>query len=192
MAVSTFSGCEEVVVIPRLMPRLADGGIPHKITYVTQGLNSKIRYVWTVFRTLLKEPKFDLVIFGHIHLLSLAFWMRRFFGLSRLYLVLYGVDAWTETRHRFANLEAKTVEGVISISEVTLKRFLAWAGSDGGRKTFLLPPAIRVNVFEAAPDQPTSFRLRDQLRGKKVIMSLSRLSAEDRYKGFDEVIELMP
>ena len=188
-ALCSFPESAEVVAIPRLASDLIEP-LPKKLDYVLQGINNKFKYAVTVFKTVLKNPKFDLIVCGHIHLLPLAILARLFSPSCPLFLILYGVDAWRPTRHVFANWLVGRVDGVISISETTLKRFLKWTNLKP-RAFFLLPPAVDLKSFEGKGGEPL-LRQRYSLDGKTVLMSLARLSAEDRYKGIDEVLNLMP
>lgn len=190
-ALCSYPQSAEVVAIPRLVSQPI-GNLPKNLTYVMSGINGKWRYARAVFKTVFMKPGFDLVICGHIHLLVLAILARIFSLRSPLFLLLYGVDAWKPSRHRVANRLVGRVNGIISISEISLKRFLKWTNVKLTR-FFLLPPAVDLKSFSGnGMDHRTSLRQRYSLDGKTVLMSLARLSAEDRYKGIDEILDLMP
>jgi hypothetical protein len=50
-AMCSHPDCMEVVAIPRLMPN-PPGPLPSRLTYVTEGLNGKLRYVFTGLKSL--------------------------------------------------------------------------------------------------------------------------------------------
>jgi glycosyltransferase involved in cell wall biosynthesis len=66
----------------------------------------------------------------------------------------------------------------------------AWADLPEDKYT-LLPNAIHLERYGQAK-QRTELTARYQLAGSKVIMTLARLSSAERYKGVDEVLEVMP
>jgi glycosyltransferase involved in cell wall biosynthesis len=76
------------------------------------------------------------------------------------------------------------------VSEVTKQRFLGWAKLDGD-KAFLLPPAIDLGAFRPGP-KDTALLGRYGLTGKTVLMTVGRLASDERYKGVDQVLELLP
>ena len=82
------------------------------------------------------------------------------------------------------------VDAVISISEVTKDRFLAWAGVKED-KVFILPNAVEPQHYGVGSKNPALLQ-RYGLAGKTVLLTLGRLAAEEKYKGFDEVMDLLP
>lgn len=188
-ALCSYPEAEEVVAIPRLMPD-APEPFPAKLTYVIKGLNSKWKYFLTAINTILKNPKFDFVICSHINLLPLAALVKMFFIRKPMGMILYGIDSWNPARRWLIKLFLKHIVFLISISEFTKNKFNAWAKLERVR-TFILPPAVDLDRFTPGPKKPDLLR-RYGLEGKKVIMTLSRLQADERYKGIDEVLEAMP
>ena len=81
------------------------------------------------------------------------------------------------------------VRGVVSISDITCERFLGWSHYDG--PSLLLPNAIRAEWYGIRPRTPTLVA-RYHLDGKRVLLTLGRVVAAERYKGFDEVLEVLP
>ena len=180
--------CKEVVAIPRLISGPVES-LPKKLTYVTSGANSKIRFVAAALKAVWKNPRFDLIICGHIHLLNLAsmlrWWIRR-----PLLLEIFGIDAWQSDggwiHHYFLN----RIDAFVSISEVTRARFLEWARLVAPR-TFLLPNGIDLSLYGAKP-QNRELVERFGLRDKRVLLTLGRMLPAERYKGFDETLEALP
>src|SRR5665811_1216977 len=71
-AMCAYSGLLEVVAIPRRMPMPLEP-LPPRLTYVTDGINSKFRYFSTLLRRLVSRDGYDLICCGHINLLPLAY-----------------------------------------------------------------------------------------------------------------------
>ncbi len=76
MSLCAYSDCTEVVTVPRLIPSTVRF-LPTKLSYVAAGLNGKLKYIAAVLKVVCNNPKFDLIVCGHINLLPLA-------GLHRL------------------------------------------------------------------------------------------------------------
>lgn len=182
----------EVVALPRLMPQ-APGPLPEKLTYDTAGLGGKLRYIkaaGNLFRPGLRGG-FGLIICAHLNLLPLAVLLRlRMNARCPLHLVVHGVDAWAPTSNRLANACVPRVDGFISVSNVTKRRFVRWSKlrDDQG---IVLPNCVDLSAFTPGP-KSTELLERYGLVGKKILMTLGRLDAAERYKGFDEVLGILP
>jgi glycosyltransferase involved in cell wall biosynthesis len=180
-AVASHPDCDELVVVPRLIPNTPEE-IPSKVRFVAEAARNNAAYFRAVGA--LRREKFDLVFCGHVNLLPVARMM-----VERPALLIYGIEAWKPLRDRVRNRLARNACAVISISDVTLTRFLAWS-SYGGR-TFILPNAIHLEEYAIGPRNP-ALVARYGLEGKRVLLTVGRIVAAERYKGFDEVIEVLP
>lgn len=187
-ALSSFEQCDEVVALPRIAS--SDVGVlPGKLTYLLNGLGGKTKYSTAAIGAAWYLRPFDLVICGHIHLLPVAWICSKITG-SRLGLIIHGIDAWQPSGSRLANKLVKKIDFFISVSEFTRQKFCAWTrlAPDKGH---ILPNTIDLEKFTPGPRNPQLVK-RYKLENKKVIMSLGRMSASERYKGFDEVLEVLP
>jgi len=163
--------CEEVVVVPRKVSRPFDA-LPPKVTFHAESARGAASYVGTVAR--LRRERFDLVICGHLNLLPFA----RALSPKPL-LFIYGIEAWQPVRRAVPFIQS--CGGVVSISEITLRRFRDW--SSFRCPSHLLPNAIHLDEYLVVP-KPREER--------RVLMTLGRLAGRERYKGFDEVLEVLP
>jgi len=163
--------------------------LPEKVTYIIDGINSKFKFILTVLKTVLRVKPIDLIICGHIHFVPFACFLRGITG-APISLEIHGIDAWQPTGSFLVNSCASKVNAVIAVSELTRKRFLNWCQLEEDR-SFLLPNAIKKEEFSPAP-KPENLLSKYGLHGKKVLMTLGRMSSSEKYKGFDEVIELLP
>jgi glycosyltransferase involved in cell wall biosynthesis len=102
----------------------------------------------------------------------------------------YGVDTWRPTKNRLTNYMAGKVDEIISISDITKERFLEWAKIKN-KKVHILPPAVNLAHYHPGIKDPELLR-RLGLTDKIVLMTLGRLAATERYKGFDQIIDLLP
>ena len=187
-ALCSFPRCAAVVAIPRLMPNTPEP-MPAKLAYLTAAVGGKMRYLAAVLRCLRDDRDYDLVVCGHINLLPLAWLASRIMSLP-LVLFIYGIDAWHPGKSALANMLARRARWVVSISATTARKFRAWANPDI-QHLRVLPNAIHAEWYGPGAKNPDLVR-RYALQGKTVLMTLGRLVSAERYKGFDEVLELMP
>ncbi len=187
-ALCTHSLCKEVVAIPRLMAAKPEP-LPAKLTYVTAALNNKARFISTVFRVLWEPKRFDMIFCCHIHLLPVA-WLASIVTGARLVLVIHGIDAWQPTRSPVTNLLVRRVDAFIAVSNLTKDRFIAWSRVSAD-KGLVVPNSIDLANFKPGAKSPDLVK-RYGLQGKTVLMTMGRLVSAERYKGFDEVIEILP
>lgn len=173
-AIASHPDCDELVVVPRIVPDRPEG-IPPKVRFIAEAASGNLAYVRTI--RALRHEHFDLVFCGHINLLPFARMIS-----DRAALLVYGIDAW-KPRRRYVQPGA-----VISISGITLSRFLAWSEFEG--RTFVLPNAIHLDDYAIAPRDP-GLVARYGLEGKRVLLTVGRILASERYKGFDEVIDVL-
>jgi glycosyltransferase involved in cell wall biosynthesis len=187
-ALCSYPSTVEVLAIPRIALSSL-GPLPKKLSYVTSGLRGRLNFVISTFKTALFNPKIDVIICGHIHFLPLVYlfsvWKR-----SPILLILHGIEAWQPSSNKLANALFCKVDVIISVSNFTQQRFLTWSKLRSSQE-FILPNAVDLELFR--PAQKNSGLLeRYQLEGKVVLMTLGRLVSEERHKGFDEVLDLLP
>jgi len=188
-ALCAHPDCTEVVAIPRLVPNPVEKPLPPKLSYVTTGLAGKIKYVVAALEVVRRHPEFDLIVCGLINLLSVPF-LLRLWVRAPIVLITHGVDVWKPTRRLVANHLTSRIDAFISVSELTKQRFLKWAKLSAD-KGFVLPNAIDLDRFSPGPKNMALLN-RYGLTNRTLLMTVGRLSSDDRYKGFDEVIELLP
>jgi phosphatidylinositol alpha-1,6-mannosyltransferase len=187
-ALGSAPGVSEVVAVPRRMP-LAPESLPPKLTYITEGLPGRVSYIAATMRLLKKDSKFDLVCCGHIKLLPMAF-LAKLVTRAPLLLIIYGIDAWDPIKNNLTKYFLSKIDFLISISEITKQRFMQWSNLTW-KKYFILPNAVtQENYGVGAKSQELVVRY--GLSGKIVLMTLGRLATEEKYKGFDEILELIP
>jgi len=187
-ALCSFPGCARVVAFPRTMPNVPEP-MPEKLVYFDSAAGGKVRYLATAFRVLRGDRSHDVVVCGHINLLPLAWFASRFLKVP-LVLFIYGVDAWKPTRSVLANLLVGKIQWVVSISEITAQKFHTWVPSNT-QHLRVLPNAIHSEWYGPGARSQALVE-RYGLQGKTVLMTLGRLVSVERYKGFDEALEVLP
>ncbi len=178
----------EVIALPRLVPNPLEP-LPDKLVFEVAGAGHLLQYLSRLTHRLLSQPRFDLICCGHIHLLPLALAAGRL--LKRpVWLLTYGIEVWRPTGRIFVDRWVSQVSRLLSISEVTLGRFLAWSRYPRERCA-LLPNAIHLEHYGPGP-KPASLVQRYGLTNRRVLLTFGRLESQERAKGFDEILELLP
>lgn len=173
---------DEIVVIPRVIVHELEPQ-PPKVTFLAHASRSKASYVSAAWSTI-RRGSFDLILCGHVNLLPLA----RTLGQAPV-LVMHGIETWKPSRNRIVNRLIHNVRAIISVSELTRDRFVKWSGYAG--PSFILPNAVRLELY-GVRSRRADLIARYGLEGKRVLLTLGRIAREERSKGFDEVLEVMP
>ncbi len=179
---------ERVVAIPRLIPE-PPGVLPAKLEFVAGGAGGKIRFALAVLRSAIFDPPPSLILCGHINLLPLAF-VARWFCRAPIVLVIHGIDAWQPTGSWLVNRLVRKIDAVVAVSDFTRQKFLAWAQPERARE-FILPNCVDLAQFAPGP-KAAALLDRYGLRDRTVLLTVARLSAQEQYKGIDEVLEVLP
>lgn len=184
--VAALGRCErvdEVVVIAR---RGSGEGCPALCRQLGP-FPSKTAFVAAVFATVVQERCYDLVWCGHINLAPLALAVARAVGCP-WWLQLHGIDAW-ERPARLRAGAAEQADLVLAVSRYTRQRFLAWANVEPARVK-VVPNTVEER-FSPGPRSP-ALLARYGIGGRRVLLTVTRLSKHDRYKGVDRVLSLLP
>jgi glycosyltransferase involved in cell wall biosynthesis len=124
-----------------------------------------------------------------LNLLPAASLMSRY-RRARLALVIHGIEAWQPPTHGVAGAMVNRVDAFIAVSRHSAERFLSWSKLPA-RRGHVLPNCVDLEYFKPqARDERLAARY--GLRSSTVIMTLGRLAPQERYKGFDEILEIMP
>jgi len=186
-AMAAMPECAEVVVLPRLIPD-PQGVVPERIAIRAHAAGGKRRFALAAVREAVRGP-FQLVVAGHVNLVApatLAAWITG----ARSALIVHGIDAWSRHASWFVRASLPRLDRVIGVSKLTLERFAGWAKVDPASFR-LLPNCIDLEKFTPGP-KPADLMRKFGLEKRRVIMTLGRLASDERFKGFDEVIEALP
>jgi phosphatidyl-myo-inositol dimannoside synthase len=187
-ALDSFNGVREIVVVPRVADARTVNA-PPKVRYDLAGTAGELSFARRTMAQAIMGARYDLIYCAHINLLPLAK-LAAYVQRAPLLLVIYGIDGWWRPSRWMVGRLASRAGLVISISQTTLDRFLSWSAVDPATTT-VLPNAIRVEQFGLG-EKNGELLQQLGLERRKIIMTLGRMSSDERAKGFDEVIELMP
>jgi glycosyltransferase involved in cell wall biosynthesis len=178
----------EVVMLPRLAPNPMQP-LPAKLRFEGSSLGGAFAYMRAVLRHVRSGGGFDLIYCGHINLAPVAWLASKLTGAPWM-LTIYGIDAWKPAPRRIANVAMARADHVMALSDVTRQRFLKWSGVPVER-TSVMHNAIHLEEFGMRP-RNAALAARLGLDGRKVVMTLGRMDPAERYKGFDEILEILP
>ena len=177
-----------LLLVNRSAPRLP-GGVGPGVRALPCGMRSgrlaKLRFAG-VFARLAAAGRPDLVVVGHVDLAPLAWLAQR--ALHIPYVVwAYGIDVWgLRAGMRAASL--RHADRVVAISRYTAGEVAALDATLAER-TAIAPPAVGDRF---RPGGGEALRRRLGLVGARVLLTVGRLSAAERYKGIDTVLRALP
>lgn len=128
----------------------------------------------------------DAVFCGHLFMAPLALLIARL-KRAKLIVQMHGIEAW----QRPGVLSRRAVEAadlVLCVSRYTRAQVLGWAAI-APERAMVLPNTVG-NGF--TPDDGAALRATWGLQDKRVLLSVGRMSAQERYKGHDRVIAALP
>jgi phosphatidylinositol alpha-1,6-mannosyltransferase len=171
-----------LVVLPReapdevVTPALVSQIVPHA---------SRASYVVAAIREALFR-RVDVVFCGHLYMAPLALLIARL-KRGKLIIQMHGIEAWQRpTWPCRAAVEAANV--VLCVSRYTRAQVLNWAAI-APERVMVLPNTVGANF---TPGDASKLRTAWGLQGKRVLLSVGRMSAQERYKGHDRVIRAIP
>jgi phosphatidylinositol alpha-1,6-mannosyltransferase len=133
----------------------------------------------------IKAP-FDLIFCGHILHSPLAAVIARSLKIP-LWLQLHGIDAWT-CSSSVVRWGVEQSDLVTVVSRYTKRRFLQWANIQPDRVRVL--PNTVTDRYSPGPKSPQILE-RYGLHGKRILLTVSRISLADWYKGHHRVLAVM-
>ncbi|MBD2129878.1 glycosyltransferase [Microcoleus sp. ZQ-A2] len=131
----------------------------------------------------------NLIITTHLNFTVAAYWLKRLTGIP-YWTVAHGIEAWN-IQHPALQNALREADRILAVSSYTRDRLLQEQNLDPG-KISLLPNTFDSNRFQIAP-KPSYLLERYGLTLKQpIILTVSRLSSAERYKGYDRVLEALP
>ena len=194
-ALCSHPAVSEVVALPRVESAepFSKDAFPTGLRYRSETAGEKGHYALAVMKALATEGGFDGVVCGHLNLLPLGALAARL-KRAPLLLIIHGIDAWEPpsggVMARLARRALPSVDAFVAVSGVTKERFLGWSGllEETG---YVVANCIDASGFGPGSKRP-DLLARYGLEGRTILFTLGRMSAAERYKGFDEVLEVLP
>ncbi len=162
-----------------------EGGGLDKVKAHNKHKTSAIGFIWSAVK--LAKDGCDIVICGHINYLYLAVFLKISTN-SKLILMAHGIEVWRGNKKKA--LLASWIDSVWHVSFFTKQQMSKWLMVPENAYMWL-PNLIDLEKYKKRPKNK-GIQKKYGLVDKKVILTISRLSSAERYKGHDELISVMP
>ncbi|KKU91491.1 MAG: hypothetical protein UY23_C0001G0097 [Candidatus Jorgensenbacteria bacterium GW2011_GWA1_48_11] len=130
-----------------------------------------------------------MIICGHVNFGPPAYFLKVFFGQDYS-IIAYGIEAW-EIKSRLKRKILKKAKLIVVISNFSKEKIVGQIPEVGDR-IFYLPPFVDGKKF-LMKEKPTHLLRKHGLSdSSKIILTVSRLSAAEQYKGYDKIIAALP
>lgn len=134
-----------------------------------------------------RQRYYDVHIAGHINLAAMLLLSGWLAPQSRRLLMAHGVEMWGKLPP-LARLALKQVHEIWSVSSYTAGRIQAWALPNSLPLIRIFPNTL--DPFFAAANQAP---LKETMPGAfRYLLTISRLASTEQYKGYDQVIAILP
>ena len=171
-----------VAILPRNPG--ASIGLPERTMQASPRRGKLLYAVGAVAAAIKHRP--DIVFCGHLHFAPLAAAIARF-ARARLIVQTHGIEVWAAPP-RLRRVAVEAADLVLSVSRHTRAAVLAWANTPPERAVVV--PNTVGDCF--TPGDGSALRTAWGLAGKRVLLTVARLDARERYKGHDRVIAAIP
>ena len=175
----------EIIVLPRFTTTSPDR-VPPKIKQASP-IAAVALYVAHAIRILFQRHPIGLVFCGHLYMAPLAAVVSKL-ARAPMWLQLHGIEAWNRPS-RLVRWSAEQSTIVTTVSRYTRRRFIGWA--DYEPNSVLVLPNTFGQHFTPG-EENISMKAKFGLKGKRFLLTVSRLSKQDGYKGHAKIIECLP
>ncbi|MFD2161014.1 glycosyltransferase family 4 protein [Paradesertivirga mongoliensis] len=156
-----------------------------------KGFNgSRILYSLAAIREGIRS---DTVILSHINLLFLALVIKRLSAKTRVILFVHGIEVWRDLKSWKADFLRKDCDEIWAVSDYTSKEIQKRHSIPSQRIKVIhncLDPFLEIPVdFNKPADLIRRYNLNIK---DKVLFTLTRLTSSELYKGYDQVIAIIP
>jgi len=178
-------GAEVQAVSVFLSGRNVCEGVPHTGLVPTNPLLRRIYWRtwrrWFALALRILYRRFDLAIAGHVMVLPQVASYAKKNGIP-CWLLVFGIDIWGDwsTDIEKAIYECNRIIALSQYTANSVRRRL----DQGQERVVVIHPQVDVNKFSPGNEMGE--------RDKKIILTVSRLAASERYKGHDLIISALP
>jgi phosphatidylinositol alpha-1,6-mannosyltransferase len=168
-----------LVVLPRYAPK--EVITPTLVRQLAPRADRAIYVVAAIWQALFR--RIDVVFCGHLFMAPLGLLIARL-KQAKLIIQLHGIEAWQRPTW-LCRTAVEAANLVLCVSRYTRAQVLNWA-TIAPERMLVLPNTVGA-IF--TPGDGSKLRTAWGLQGKRVLMSVARMSAQERYKGHDRVIQ---
>lgn len=149
---------------------------------------SRMKFVLSCIRQGMKQ---DVIVLGHINLAIVGVIAKTLWPRKRLVLITHGIEVWGAASS-IQKMLLEKADKIFAVSEYTRRKLVEIQGVDE-RKTALFHNTIDPyfplpNTFDKSGELMRRYGLKES---DKVLFTLCRLSSNEQYKGYDNVIKAM-
>lgn len=161
----------------------------HEVTVIDK--TRKQSKLWFGFRVLafLWSKRPNLVVCGHINLAPVAL-LGSYITRTPYVVVTYGIESW-DLKRVWHRASLRRAEVVATISRFTRNKLLDQLPELASRIYLLVNP-VDGEEFYPKPRSADLCARHGLSSSDRILLTVSRLSASEQYKGYDTVIESMP
>ena len=173
---------ESIEILPRLCPDGATG-LPQRVRQ-HPAIFPRVRYsVRALGLAVNRRP--GVIFCGHLFMAPMAAAIARLIG-ARLAIQLHGVEIWRRPS-ALQRAALKAADMVLCVSSDTRAHAIGWTAISP-RRAVIVPNTV---ADDFTPGEGTALRRQLGVDSKRVLLSVSRLAADEQYKGQDRVIRLI-
>lgn len=136
---------------------------------------------------LLQKP--NLVISTHVHFAVAAYWLKQVAGIP-YWVVAHGLDAWYIKRQDLQKA-LHHADRILAVSGYTRDRLLDEQNLDPARIS-VLPNTFDASCWSIAPKPQHLLKRYGLTAEQPIILTVARLDRQDRYKGYDQILQVLP
>lgn len=131
----------------------------------------------------------QLVLASHVNFILAAYWLKRLTGIP-YWTVAHGTDVWN-IKNRALQNALNYADRILAVSGYTRDRLLKEQNLDSD-KISLLPNTFDANRFQIASKSQSLLSRYGLTAQQPVILTVTRLDSSQRYKGYDQIIRVLP
>jgi phosphatidylinositol alpha-1,6-mannosyltransferase len=140
-------------------------------------------------KTILAAFKYDVLVVGHINLSVVAYFIKRLKPSIKVILITHGIEIWQQ-QSGFKKRLLESADLILSVSEFTKSKILEQNQSVSEEKIEIFP-----NTIDPYFIPPNNFNKPQYLldrygltQDNKILLTVTRLSSSEKYKGYDNII----
>lgn len=147
-----------------------------------------VRRMYFLLRSVWRGTNTDVVILTHINMAALGLLIKKVSPETKVWLVAHGIEVWRNLRPHKRRILDKC-DKVICVSNFTKEKLVSMHHTDAAKCVVLnnsVDPFIKVPEVLTKPDYlKQRYNINDD---HKVVLTLTRLSSTELYKGYDHVL----
>ena len=144
-----------------------------------------------VLNTVKKANKADVIILSHVNLLMVGWLIKKVNPTAKIILLAHGIEIWSRLNFFKKNM-LSVCDRILSVSQFTANKIVDihhFAAKKINILNNCIDPFLPMPVIHfSAQKLKEKYGIK---AGQTVLLTLTRLSAKDRYKGYDGVLEAL-